>query len=403
MTPELQDTVIETPEGITIYPPSAPGKPWRAAWNDPDGQRRFKQAPTQAELATKLEPVTARLRADAHRTEALVTELVAAYLDPSRLARRRPWSASYRDEQTRRCNHIIRALGQLRCEQLKVDHLQRLVNEADGWDPGTKLCRTVNAIMKIGYAKGFVTNPRLHMIVWEANGRPLPTPKAQKAGESTGFIDPRTLPGHRDIALLAGATQRKWNRKWWHELLIFTAAYTGMRNGELRALRAAWVDVSTRSIEVKEKAIELGGTRIELPKGGKERTTIFPQVTPSGYRLADELARRVAEAFAEQAAGRNPLALMFPNTKGGYQTKSSQLEGILEPAYHASGWRDVQGNGSWSMHTLRHVFCTTALNDWKIDVTDVSVLAGHANTRITLERYVSNTAGTFGRAFEKTD
>jgi hypothetical protein len=45
------------------------------------------------------------------------------------------------------------------------------------------------------------------------------------------------------------------------------------------------------------------------------------------------------------------------------------------------------------------VFCTTALNDWDLDVTDVSVLAGHANTQITMERYVSNTAGTLSRAF----
>jgi hypothetical protein len=43
------------------------------------------------------------------------------------------------------------------------------------------------------------------------------------------------------------------------------------------------------------------------------------------------------------------------------------------------------GNGSWTWHSLRHVFCTTALFTWKLDVTDVSRMAGYANYRITLD------------------
>jgi hypothetical protein len=90
---------------------------------------------------------------------------------------------------------------------------------------------------------------------------------------------------------------------------------------------------------------------------------------------------------------------MFPNTKGGYMRGTSLYSVILDPAYDAAGWRGGAVACAWTFHTLRHVFCTTALNDWDLDVTDVSVLAGHANTQITMERYVSNTAGTLSRAF----
>ena len=44
------------------------------------------------------------------------------------------------------------------------------------------------------------------------------------------------------------------------------------------------------------------------------------------------------------------------------------------------------------------MFCTTALFTWKLDPTDVSRMAGHANYRITLDMYVGTTAGVLDRA-----
>ena len=67
---------------------------------------------------------------------------------------------------------------------------------------------------------------------------------------------------------------------------------------------------------------------------------------------------------------------------------------------HVGGTSEIRG---WTWHSLRHVFCTTALNIWRMDVSDVSRLAGHANIRITLEMYVGSTAGTLDRARAATD
>jgi hypothetical protein len=39
------------------------------------------------------------------------------------------------------------------------------------------------------------------------------------------------------------------------------------------------------------------------------------------------------------------------------------------------------------------VFCTTAPFTWKLDPTDVSCMAGHANVRAALLMYVGTTAG----------
>ncbi len=76
---------------------------------------------------------------------------------------------------------------------------------------------------------------------------------------------------------------------------------------------------------------------------------------------------------------------------------------VLKRAYLAVGWRDADGNGSWTWHSLRHVFCTAALFTWKLDATDVSRRAGHANYRIALDMYVGSTAGVLDRARQATE
>ena len=44
------------------------------------------------------------------------------------------------------------------------------------------------------------------------------------------------------------------------------------------------------------------------------------------------------------------------------------------------------------------MFCATALFTWKLDATDVSCMAGHANVRTTLDMYIGTTAGVLDRA-----
>ena len=101
---------------------------------------------------------------------------------------------------------------------------------------------------------------------------------------------------------------------------------------------------------------------------------------------------------AEQEAGTNPQGLIFPSRSGGHWRSSNYNRNILQPAYLKAGWRDSSGEGRWTWHSLRHVFCTTALFTWKLDPTDVSRMAGHANYRITLDMYVGTTAGVLDRA-----
>src|SRR5712691_12280351 len=140
----------------------------------------------------------------------------------------------------------------------------------------------------------------------------------------------------------------------------------------------------------------------EPPKNRKHRKTIYPRHAPSGYPLAaDKIAARIDQARTEQAAGTNPLGLIFPSTTGQHCRSSNFRRSVLGRAYQAAGWRDQNGNGHWTWHSLRHVFCTTALFTWKLDPTDVSRMAGHSTYRTTLDMYVNSQelhqTGVFGQ------
>jgi integrase len=238
---------------------------------------------------------------------------------------------------------------------------------------------------------------------WQAGSRALPAPRVTVAGESALWVQPAEIPATDDVGKLgqALAAGRHGERA---ELMASMAAYSGLRWGELTALTIPQVATDARTIAVERKVIEVAGhLYIEAPKNPKLRQTIYPRTTPGGYPLADKLAGRIEQARVEQEAGTNPLGLIFPSPTGKFLRSSNFNRTILQPAYLAAGWRDADGNGKWTWHSLRHVFCTTALFTWKLDPTDVSLMAGHANIRTTLLMYVGTTAGVLDRAREATE
>jgi hypothetical protein len=123
-----------------------------------------------------------------------------------------------------------------------------------------------------------------------------------------------------------------------------------------------------RVIAVDRKVVEVAGhLYLEAPKNRKHHRTIYPRHAPSGYPLAERLEARIKEARAEQEAGTNPLGLIFPSPRGRHWHSSNFDRRDLAPAYFIAGSRDADDNGAWTWHSLRHVFCTTALFTWKLD------------------------------------
>jgi integrase len=297
----------------------------------------------------------------------------------------------------------VPVIGTVTCQDIVVAHTQAIVNAAPTAGEGERVRRMISALVGAGLDGGYLVNPRLAKVHWQAGDRPVPAPVVSVAGESALWVDPAEIPSHGDVARL-GRALGAGVRGPRDELMAHTAAYSGLRWGELAALSIAQIDEPGRVITVDRKVVEVGGRLYaEAPKNRKFRRTVFPRRTPAGYPLADRLAGRVRAARAEQEAGANPLGLVFPSPAGRYWRSSNFSRGVLQRAYLAAGWRDSSGEGRWTWHSLRHVFCTTALFTWKLDATDVSRMAGHANYRITLDMYVGTTAGVLDRARAATE
>jgi len=98
-------TVIELDYGITVYPARFTGDRWRAIWYE-DGQRQQCESVREDKLATRLDQVTERLRADAHNMRRPGVDLIAHYLDPDRLPVAKRWSRKHAHTQGRLCERF---------------------------------------------------------------------------------------------------------------------------------------------------------------------------------------------------------------------------------------------------------------------------------------------------------
>jgi len=395
--------VIELDAGITVYPPQKDGGRWRAGWME-DSRRRYCEAVTEAKVAAKLTKITERLDADAPGMERPGADLIAWYLSPDRLPADKQWSRKHAHTQQRLCERFVApVIADLACQDIRVADMQRIVNAASTAQEGGRLHALVSALVGAGIRGGYLASARLKEVHWQAGrDRPGAVPTVTVAGESPLFVDPAEIPGHADVAKLGQALAERGSQV--HELMAQLAAYSGLRWGELAALTAGQVDHAGRVITVDRKVVEIGGRLYEeAPKNRKRRRTIYPRRTPEGYPLADRVAARIQAARREQEAGTNPLALVFPSPKGKHWRANNFGRRVLMPSYRAVGWRGEDGGRPWTWHSLRHVFCTTALFTWQIEASDVSRLAGHSNVRITLDLYVGATAGVLDRARSATD
>lgn len=395
--------VIEMECGITVYPSRTQRGRWRTVWYE-NGHRQQCEAVTEDKLAARLGKVAERLQAGAPNMTRPGAALIAHYMDPGRLPVARQWSRRHADTQRRLCQRYASpVIATITCQDITTAHTQAIVNAAPTAGEGDRVQRMISALVTAGIDAGYLTSPRLAKVHWQAGDRPVPAPAVSVAGESAVWVAPAEIPSDHDVRRLghALAAARHGERD---ELMASTAAYSGLRWGELTALTTTQVDQATRVITVDRKIVEVAGhLYTEAPKNRKQRRTIYPQRTPGGYPLAARLATRVNQARAEQAAGTNPLGLIFPTPTGRHWRSSNYNRTILKPAYLAAGWRDTDSRSHWTWHSLRHVFCTTALFTWKLDPNDVSRVAGHANYRITLDMYVGTTAGTLDRARKATE
>lgn len=160
---------------------------------------------------------------------------------------------------------------------------------------------------------------------------------------------------------------------------VVTALFTGLRRGELLALRWAAVDLDCKTMHVRE-ALELtkAGIVFKAPKtkAGK-RGLALPDVVVEALR---EHRRAVLEQRLALGLGRLPDdALVFPALDGGPRC----------PRDFSKAWAriaDAEGFPQVTLHALRHTHASQLI-DAGLDVVTIARRLGHASPNVTLAVY----------------
>ena len=157
------------------------------------------------------------------------------------------------------------------------------------------------------------------------------------------------------------------------EALFVLAATTGMRQGELFALRWDAVDLVRRTLSVTHSVEEIDGAlRVVQPKSATSQRRIELSKV-----AVDALRRR--RAIASREGHRS--AYVFPSPSGGLMRKSNFLRRVYFPLRD-----DAKLPKDIPFHALRHTSASLLLLKG-ISPRVVQEMLGHADVRLTLSTY----------------
>jgi integrase len=161
-----------------------------------------------------------------------------------------------------------------------------------------------------------------------------------------------------------------------------TAVATGMRLGELSALRWSDVDLLNREIHVTRTYVDGLGEQPST-KSGEPRTV---DLTPQGAALLEGW-------YAESGGGDG---LVFEREEGGHLTAKYLTAQVLYPALERAGIDRVGERGrKRDFHSLRHSFARLAL-EGGAEIVWVQRQLGHSSITLTVDTY-----GAWARSAEK--
>jgi len=169
---------------------------------------------------------------------------------------------------------------------------------------------------------------------------------------------------HGQVTALAEECGDRWPQ---YRVLVLVLAYTGLRWGEVRALRVKRLDLMRGRLEVSEN----------LPEGSSEAELVAPK---SHRRRVVPLPRFVVDELAAVVAGRGANDLVFTNPAGTRLDNSNFRRDALDPAVRALGL------APFTPHNFRDTAASLAVSAGA-NVKAVQRALGHASAAMTLDLY----------------
>jgi len=170
-----------------------------------------------------------------------------------------------------------------------------------------------------------------------------------------------------------------------YRVLVLTAIETGMRWGELAALRPRHLDLPSRVLRIEETIVEV--SRKDSPTGARYLVKAYPKDDqPRTIGISGQLAEVLAARIKDLALA--PTDLLFASTRHGGTTPMSRntfrTRGWL-PATQRAGLEGVR------IHDLRHAHASWLLAGGA-DLKTVMERLGHSQIQTT-QRYLHTLPG----------
>jgi integrase len=320
-------------------------------YRDPVGRQRKRSAATLAEARLLKSEATADVARGEYRQPSRVTfeeyasDWVRTYRGRTSRGIRPTTLAEYAQDLD---VHVLPVLGRRRLAEVEPRHIKRLAADLSdgGRAPSTvkNIIAPVRALFATAVEEGVIrSNP--------CSGLRLPGGSNHERRALT-----------EELAALLDATAPQWR------LLTRFLAQTGLRAGELIALRWEDVDLAGRRVRVRRRLYK--GT-IDAPKSryGKREIPVSPAI-------ASQLAEhRAATKFGSEAD------LVFASKEGTPLSSGNLLSRVVKPAGKRAGLEWV------TLHSLRHT-CASLLFRSGWNAKQVQMMLGHHSPAFTLGTYV---------------
>jgi integrase len=273
---------------------------------------------------------------------------------------RRRLTSYERNERTVRL-HLIPGLGKIALARLSAQQVEAFYTRklAEGVTPYTvRMCHKVLRQ---------VLNDALRLGLVYRNVAVVAKPPRAHMREMAFFTEEQAR------TLLAAA---EGNRL---EALLVLALATGMREGELLALKWEDIDLEHGSLLVRANLVltHEGRFRDEVKTGTSRRRIALPSLAVEQLRRH---RMRQAQERLQLGEAWQDLDLVFPNTVGGYYDANNWRSCWFYPLLRRAGLPRIRP------HDLRHTAATLLLARG-VPVKVMSEMLGHANVGITLSIY----------------
>jgi integrase len=325
---------------------------WEARWYDAEGKQHSRNFKTKGDASRHIQAMEgAKVRGDYldHRLGKTLFRTVAEEWLKTTVRLKPKTRVGYESILK---THLLPAFGGTPVARIDAARIAKFVAEMDV-SPGTagNVLRVLGPLMQHAVkARMIPRNP-----VPEAN---RPKVQRQHGGESLQVLTPQQVA---DVANEVGDSYRT---------LVLFAAYTGLRAGEIMALRVRDVNPLLRRVTVRESVSDVNGhLLIVTPQNGRTRTL--------------PLAAFLVEPLERQMTGKTPDEFLFGNGTDRPLRHGNFYGRHFKPAVRRALPAELH---SLRFHDLRHT-CASLLIHEGMHPLAVSRYLGHSSIQITMDRY----------------